>query len=121
MDELFEIFAVDGKIPEMPKLVEGVDYFPNEGIDPLSFQKGNRASVGNKGNRKAIGPPKGSTNNIKQYWYKTPTQEGTCTGKGFLVEIGFPPSIDAKGWYKGGTSSRNMKWKGYEFGTLNPK
>ena len=30
-NELTEIFAVDGEIPEMPDLVEGVDYFPEEG------------------------------------------------------------------------------------------
>ena len=114
MDNIFDLSG-----PPLPELIEGVDYFPNEGTDPLQFQKGNKVSVGNKGNKNGTAPL-GNTNRQLKYWYKTPLGEGIANGKKELVKLGFPPSIQARKdrHYIGGTSSRNHAWKGYEFKTL---
>ena len=122
-EELFDIFAVDGKIPTTEPCVEGVDYddeiavMPSNIDDLIAYVNSDK----NVGNRYATGPPKGSKNNVKKYWYKTPFEEGTCIGKAKLVDLGFPPSIHARKdrHYVGGTSYRNKALAGYEFKTLN--
>ena len=107
--------------PPLQELVEGVDYvvtMRHKCMNPQDLCR--TKEQGNKGNRFAKGPPKGSKNNVKHYWYKTPTEEGTCIGKDTLVQKGFPPSIYARrhDHYRGGTSYRNMKWKHFEYKTL---
>ena len=122
-EELIEMFGVDGKIPETEPCIEGVDYEGGWFPDDHTFKKGHPGRTkaqGNKGNRYAKGPPKGSKNNGKHYWYKTPTEEGYCFSKEKLLELGFPPSITQRRsannqHYVGGTSNRNMYLKGYEF------
>ena len=116
--ELFEIFAIDGKMPDAGEgqCYDEVSIPPPNPQDLHDYIHSER----NVGNRFAKGPPKGSKNNVKKYWYKTPFEEGTCIGKSHLVDIGFPPSIQARQHrhYIGGTNSRNHKWKGYEYKTL---
>ena len=116
-EELCEMFNLppEGASPQ-ERCIEGVECVGGWFPAPWSFKKGNKVSIGNKGNIHASAPAE-NKNNIKQYWFKTPTEEGTCFGKKTLVEKGFPPSIQAKRneHYVGGTSFRNMKWAGYEY------
>lgn len=118
--ELNEMFDLSG--PPLQELVEGVDYIITNRHkcsnieDLLDYIYSDK----NVGNRFAKGPPKGNTNNIKKYWYKTPFEEGIACGKKELQELGFPGSIVARrhDHYVGGTGPRNHKWKGWEFKTL---
>ena len=117
------MFGVDGKIPPTEPCT------PDEYEETYDGRYNNVENLleyvndpsRNKGNRYAKGPPKGSKNNVKQYWYRTPFEEGTCIGKDHLVSLGFPPSIHTRrdDHYIGGTSYRNKALAGYEFKTLN--
>ena len=121
--ELIEMFGVDGKIPETEPCIEGVDYDDQVVVMPSNIDEliAHAKSDKNVGNRYAKGPPKGSRNALKKYWYKTPFGEGIVEGKDKLVSLGFPPSIHARKdrHYIGGASYRNKALAGYEFKTLN--
>ena len=116
------MFGVDGKIPPTEPCIEGVDYddqvvIPPSNMDELIAYANSDRNVGNR----YASAPKGNTNAVKKYWYKTPFEEGTCIGKSHLVDLGFPPSIHARQdrHYIGGTSNRNAYLKGYEYKTLD--
>lgn len=119
MNELHEIFAVDGQIPDYPDCED--QCYDEVSIPPPNPQDLIRTKEqGNRGNPTASAPL-GNANRQLQYRYKTPFGEGIANGKKELIELGFPPSIGARkhDHYIGGTSYRNQKWKGYEFKTLN--
>ena len=114
--ELFEIFAIDGKMPDAG---EGQCY-DEVSIPPPNPQDLIRTKEqGNRGNPTASAPL-GNKNRQLKYWYKTPFGEGIAYGKKELIELGFPPSVGARRYdhYVGGTSYRNKALAGYEFKTL---